>query len=318
MHALITGGAGFIGSHLARALCSRGTKVTVLDNLSSGNLANLDWHAAGQSLEFVQGDIGDEKLLNKLVKDATWIFHQAAIASVPQTIDEPWEAHRVNLEATLKLLITAKSNNIKRFVFASSSAVYGNDPRLPKTESMPVQPCSPYALQKYASEQYGVLFANLYGIPAVGLRYFNVFGPRQSFNSPYSGVIARFCTAMLKKHPPTIFGDGQQTRDFVYIDNVVNANLKAIDAPAEEVVGRVFNIASGTQISLLDLVEEINHQTAQGLSPEFHEARAGDVKHSHADIRAAQEFLGYQVSADWREGLAHTLDFYRKQLEPDA
>jgi nucleoside-diphosphate-sugar epimerase len=316
MKVLVTGGAGFIGSHLAQALCARGADVIVLDNLSTGRLSNLDWKTPSQSLNFVQGDVDNTSLLNQIVQGVDWIFHEAALASVPQTIQEPIESNRVNLGATLNLLLAAKMAGVKRFVFASSAAVYGNDPHLPKTESMAPEPCSPYALQKWAGERYASLFYVLYGLPTVCLRYFNVFGPRQAFDSPYSGVIARFCTAMLRRQAPVILGDGRQTRDFVFIDNIVNANLQAAEAPASQVAGKVFNIAGGGPVSLLELVDEINRQTGQVLRPVFRESRLGDVRHSHADITLAQQSLGYHVLVPWTRGLALTLDFYRTERGP--
>lgn len=313
MKALVTGGAGFIGSHLAQALCNQGADVVVLDNLSTGQLANLAWATQGQRLDFVQGDAGDESLLKQIVPGVDWVFHEAAMVSVPQTIQEPIESNHANLNATLKLLMAARSAGVKRFLFASSAAIYGNNPVLPKTEAMAPEPCSPYALQKWTGEQYASLFSSLYGLPTVCLRYFNVFGSRQAFDSPYSGVIARFCTAALQKQAPVIFGDGRQSRDFVFVDNIVSANLKAAEASSDRVVGKVFNIASGRSVSLLDLVAELNQQTNQVLQPSFREARSGDVRHSCADISLASKALGYQVSVPWDRGLASTLDFYRTQ-----
>jgi UDP-glucose 4-epimerase len=211
--ALVTGAAGFIGSHLAEALCRQGAAVMALDNLSTGSLANLAWRRPGDALEFVQGDAGDTTLMCKLVAGCDWIFHEAAVASVPQSVDQPLATNRDNLDATLQLLVLARDAGVKRFVFASSSAVYGDSPVSPKVESMAVAPISPYGLQKYAAERYAQLFHQLYGLPTVSLRYFNVFGPRQAFNSPYSGVIARFCTDMLAGRAPTVLGDGRQSRD---------------------------------------------------------------------------------------------------------
>lgn len=225
MKALITGGAGFIGSHLAQALCRRGAQVVVLDDLSSGGPQNLAWRSAGDDLEHVAGDARDEALLAKLVAGCDWVFHQAAVASVPQSVQQPLETNQTNLDATLKLLIAARDAGVRRFLFASSSAIYGESEVMSKHESLPTQPITPYGLQKYASERYCQLFHQLYGLPTVALRYFNVFGPRQSFNSPYAGVIARFCTAMLRGEAPVIYGDGSQSRDFVFIDNIVGRQI---------------------------------------------------------------------------------------------
>jgi len=312
MKALVTGGAGFIGSHLAEALCRRGVQVIVLDNLSSGKLTNLAWQQAGDSLELVKGDANDELLLRKVLAGCDWVFHHAALPSVPLSVSQPLESNRQNLESTLKLLVVARDAQVKRFLFASSSAIYGDSEVERKHELLPPNPLSPYALQKYASEKYGQLFHQLYGLETVGLRYFNVFGPRQSFDSPYAGVIARFCTAMLAGYSPTIFGDGRQSRDFTYIDNAVTANLLAAEAPAEKVAGKIFNVAGGKSITVLQLVEELNRQTGGQLQPRFEPARLGDVRTSLADISAAWHELGYEVKVDWREGLRRTMEFYRE------
>ena len=311
MKALVTGGAGFIGSHLAEALCRRGAQVVVLDNLSLGSLANLSWKRPGDVLEFIEGDVLDTALLQKVVPGCDWVFHEAAYPSVPWSVAEPVKSNEQNLEAALQLLVAARDAKVKRFLFASSSAVYGDSPVLPKREDMAPNPLSPYGLQKYTAETYARLFAQLYGLPTVSFRYFNVFGPRQSFNSPYSGVIARFCTTMLAQQTPAVFGDGLQSRDFVYVANVVEANLRAAEAPAERVSGRVFNVAGGQSITLLDLVAELNRLTGLSLEPRFEPARAGDVRASQADIAALQAATGYAVQVSWPEGLRHTLDFYR-------
>lgn len=311
MKALITGGAGFIGSHLAQALCRQGARVVVLDNLSTGVPHNLAWRGPGDDLELVEGDAQDEALLARLVPGCDWVFHQAAVASVPQSVAEPLDTHQHNLNATLKLLIAARDAGVGRFLFASSSAIYGESEVEAKHEDLPVQPLTPYGLQKYASERYCQLFHRLYGLPTVALRYFNVFGPRQSFNSPYSGVIARFCTAMLKGEAPAIFGDGGQSRDFVYIDNIVQANLLAAQAPAEKVAGRVFNGGTGGSVSLLQLVADINKLTGQALQPRLEPGRAGDIRHSQADVSALRRATGYEPAVSWEEGLERTLAFYR-------
>jgi len=313
MKAIVTGGAGFIGSHLAQALCRRGARVIVVDNLSLGSEANLAWRQPGDQLEFVKGDVADERLARDLVQGADWVFHEAALPSVPISVDRPLETNRDNLDAALLWLVAARDAKVRRFMFASSSAVYGNHPAPAKQEGLPPDPLSPYALQKYAAERYGQLFHQLYGLETVSLRYFNVFGPRQSFNSPYSGVIARFCTNMLQGRRPMVLGDGLQSRDFVYIDNVVAANLLAAERPAEAVAGKVFNVGGGQSINLLQLIEEINVQTAQRLEPEFGPARAGDVRSSLADISAARTDLAYMPAVSWQTGLGHTLEFYRRQ-----
>jgi nucleoside-diphosphate-sugar epimerase len=312
MKALVTGGAGFIGSHLAEALCRRGARVVVLDDLSLGNVKNLDWKRASDELEFVQGDVADEKLVKKLVPGCDWVFHEAAMPSVPRSVAEPVKSNVQNLDAALQMLVVARDAGVKRFLFASSSAIYGDTEVKSKHEQLAPNPLSPYALQKYGAEKYGQLFHRLYGLPAVSLRYFNVFGPRQAFDSPYSGVIAKFCTGMLAGKAPVIYGDGQQSRDFTYIENVVRANMLAVEAPEEKVAGKVFNIAGGQSISLLQLVAELNRLTGQSLKPQFEPIRVGDVKNSQADITAAQQALGFESKVSWQDGLERTLEFYRK------
>jgi nucleoside-diphosphate-sugar epimerase len=313
MRALVTGGAGFIGSHIAEGLCRKGAKVVVLDNLCLGSTENLAWKRAGDELEFVQGDVTDGKLVRDLVKGCDWVFHEAALPSVPMSVEKPMETNQQNLDATLQLLIAARDAKVKRFMFASSSAIYGDSDAPVKRETDMPLPLSPYALQKYAAEKYGQMFYHLYGLETVSFRYFNVFGPRQSFNSPYSGVIAKFCTLMLEGKAPTILGDGKQSRDFVSIQNVVEANLSGAEAPANMAAGRVFNIGTGSSINLLDLVDELNRQTGQNLKPTFGPARAGDVRNSQADISAARAGLGYEAKVTWQQGLEETLDFYRAQ-----
>ncbi len=310
MKALITGGAGFIGSHIAETLCRRGDQVVVVDDLSFGALANLAWRRPGDALEFIQGDCSDPVVIERALPGCDWVFHQAAVASVPLSVAKPVETNRINLTATLALLAASRAAGVKRFVFASSSAIYGDSPAPQKRETDAPAPLSPYALQKYAGERYAQLFHSAHGLETVSLRYFNVFGPRQSFNSPYSGAIARFCTAALKHEPITIFGDGGQTRDFVYVENVVQANLLAAEAPADLVAGRYFNIAGGESISLLQLVEELARLTGGVGALRFEPARAGDVRHSSADLAAARS-IGFRPTVTWQEGLARTLDFYR-------
>jgi UDP-glucose 4-epimerase len=315
MKALVTGGAGFIGSHLAEALCRRGASVVVLDDLSLGNVRNLEWKRGGDALEFVEGNVADEKLARRLMAGCDWVFHEAAMPSVPRSVAEPVKSNVQNLDAALQLLVLARDAGVKRFLFASSSAIYGDTDVPAKHEQLAPNPLSPYALQKYAAEKYGQLFHQLYGLPAVSLRYFNVFGPRQAFDSPYSGVIAKFCTGMLAGRAPVIYGDGRQSRDFTYIENVVQANILAVEAPAEKVAGRVFNIAGGQSISLLQLVEELNRLTGQTLTPVFEPPRAGDVRNSLADIAAAQQTMGYRMKVSWQDGLQRTLEFYKTPVE---
>jgi len=314
MKVIVTGGAGFIGSHLAEALCRRGAKVMVLDNLSEGSVNNLALRKGSDDLEFIQGDIRDEKLLGQILPGCTWVFHQAALTSVPKSVADPLTSHAINLDASLRLLVAARQAGVKRFLFASSSAIHGDSEAAAQHEGLPPRPASPYALQKFAAERYCQLFHQLYGMDTVSFRYFNVFGPRQSFSSPYSGVIARFCAAMLQREPPTIYGDGRQTRDFTFVDNVVAANLLAAEAPKDKVAGKVFNVGGGQNISILQLVEELNRLTGQTLSARFEPARAGDVLHSCADISAIQRAIRFQEKVTWREGLQRTFDWYRGAL----
>lgn len=313
MKALVTGGAGFIGSHITEALCRRGASVVVLDNLSLGKAENLSWKKPGDNVELVEGDIRDTALLAKIMPDVQWVFHQGALPSVPRSVSSPQETNANNLEGTLNVLVAARDAGVKRLMFASSSSIYGNADARSKHEGLPPQPLSPYALQKYGGERYAQLFHQLYGFETVSLRYFNVFGPRQAFDSPYSGVIAKFCTSMLAGQAPVIFGDGSQARDFTFVDNAVAANLCAAEAPAEKAAGKFFNVACGDSIDLLRLVKDLNQLTGQQLQPRFEPRRVGDVLHSLADISAARECLGYEIQVSWEEGLRRTLEYYRQQ-----
>jgi UDP-glucose 4-epimerase len=311
MNILVTGGAGFIGSHLAEALCRRGARVRVLDNLSGGNRRNLDWRRTGDELDFVEGDIRDLPLVRRLVAGCDWVFHEAAVASVPRSVEDPIGTNEQNLTGTLNVLVAARDARVKRLVFASSSAIYGASAALAQKESDPPDPRTPYALQKYAGERYGQMFQQLYQLETVALRYFNIFGPRQAFDSPYSGVIAKFCTACLHGDVPTIFGDGGQTRDFAHVDNAVFANLLAAEAPGERVAGRVFNVGVGQCRSVRELWQALRALVGRAVTPKFAPARAGDIPHSLADLSAAEQDLGYQVRVGWEEGLRRTLEFYQ-------
>ncbi|HOK76439.1 MAG TPA: SDR family oxidoreductase [Verrucomicrobiota bacterium] len=311
MNALVTGGAGFIGSHIAEALCRRGHWVRVLDNLTTGNLQNLGWRQPGDEINFVEGDIRDMELVTRVVQGCDVVFHEAAVASVPRSVEDPVGTNDHNLNGTLIVLTAAREARVRRFVFASSSAVYGASTAACQKENDALDPLSPYALHKAAGEQYCRMFWRLYGLETVALRYFNIFGPRQAFDSPYSGVIAKFCTAFLEKTAPTIFGDGQQTRDFSYVANVVHANLLAAEAPAERVAGRVFNVGSGNARSVLDLWNTLSSLTGFCPSLQFAPARAGDVRHSVASLDIARRELGYEVQVGWEEGLRRTLEYYR-------
>jgi nucleoside-diphosphate-sugar epimerase len=308
MRALVTGGAGFIGSHLAEALHGRGAKVVILDNLSAGSVENLAW--ARGAVELVQGDICDRALVRKLVRGSDWVFHLGACASVPYSVEHPEATNRENLDAVLALLSESRDAGVKRFVFSSSSAVYGNRPT-PAEETDPVNPLSPYALQKYAADRYVQMFHSLYRTPVVALRYFNVFGPRQSYDSPYSGVIARFCDALLDGETPKIFGTGEQSRDFVSVHDVVQANLLA--AERDEALGGVFNIGRGESTSVVELLRVLNRVNGTSLAPEFHPARPGEILFSCANITSARRTLGFEPKVGLEEALAETLEFYRKQ-----
>jgi UDP-glucose 4-epimerase len=312
MKALVTGGAGFIGSHLSRALCGLGARVLILDDLSHGSLGNLAWSRPTDAVDFVEGSVADAPLVRRLVAGCDWVFHEAALVSVPDSVQRPLASHEVNTSATLTLLVAARDAAVKRFVFASSCAIYGDDATPAKREDLPPRPLTPYALQKYASERYGQLFHALYGLETVSLRYFNVFGPRQSASSPYAGVIAKFCACFLAGERPTIFGDGGQSRDFVFVDDIVEANLQAARQPAELVAGKVFNVGTGESRTLLDLLAGLRRLTGQQLEPVFEEARPGDIRTSLADLRSARAALAFEPRTGWDEGLARTLEFQRE------
>ena len=313
MKALVTGGAGFIGSHITQQLCAKGASVIVVDNMSLGDLNNLAWKSAGDDVEFVKGEAGDSELMSKLLQGVDWVFHEGALPSVPRSVKEPVQSNHHNLDTTLNLLVAARDAGVKRFLFASSSSIYGDIEEEYKHEELPPNPLSPYGLQKYGSEKYCQLFYKLYGFETVALRYFNVFGPRQAFDSPYSGVIAKFCTLMLKGESPLIFGDGEQSRDFTFIDNVVSANLLAAEAPAEKVAGEIFNPATGRSISVNKLLADLNGLLGSGIQAQYEPPRTGDIRSSLADISKAKERFNYEVLVTWEEGLAKTLDFYREQ-----
>lgn len=313
MKALVTGGAGFIGSHLAEALCRRGDTVTVLDDLSSGTLENLAWCGPAHDLEFVEGDAGDDALLRQLIQGCDCVFHLAGMPSVQRSINAPLESNRRNLDTALHLFIAARDAGVRRVVFASSSSVYGEAEAEPHSETSGPQTLSPYALQKYAAEQYAQLFHRLYALPVVTLRYFNVFGPRQDYESPHAGVVARFCKAVLHSRPITIYGDGQQSRDFTYIDNVISANLLAAAAPEEKIAGRIFDCATGQSVSVLELADALAELSGKPLAQSQKPSRVGDIRDSRANISAIESELGYRVLVNWKEGLRRTLDCYRLQ-----
>jgi len=312
-HYLVTGGAGFIGSHLVEELIRRGEQVRVLDNLSSGKRRNLA-HIPG--VEFLDGDLVDPAACARATEGVEYVLHQAAIPSVPRSVKDPVTSNRSNIDGTLNILVAARDAGVKRLVYAGSSSAYGDTPTQPKHEEMPTNPLSPYALQKLVGEQYGQMFTRLYGLETVTIRYFNVFGPRQDPGSPYSGVISLFSTAVLEGRQPTIYGDGGQTRDFTYVANVVDGVLRACHAP--EVVGEVINVATGGRISLNDLLQVMNGLVGTSLSPLYADARQGDVRDSQADITKARTRLGYTPLVSLEEGLRRTLEWARSESSVGA
>ncbi|MEZ5940350.1 MAG: SDR family oxidoreductase [Planctomycetaceae bacterium] len=306
---LVTGGAGFIGSHIATRLVKLGCKVKVLDNLCTGNLENLK--GVLNSIEFVEGDVSDPEAVASAVDDVELVFHQAALASVPLSIDRPLDTHVACVTGTVNVLDAARKAGVKRVVYAASSSAYGNSPIMPKRESHVPEVLSPYAAAKLAGELYCESFAASYDIETVRLRYFNVFGPRQDPKSPYSAVIPLFADALLNGKTPRIYGSGEQSRDFVFVENVVNANLLAATAP--NVSGRVFNVASGSTISIVELLRLICDLMGKSFAPDFMPPRVGDVLHSSADISLTEKHLGYSVHYGLYEGLKQTLDYYCAQ-----
>ena len=307
-HYLVTGGAGFIGSHLAEELVRRGQTVRVVDNLATGKRQNL---AHLPTVEFLQGDLADLDVARRAVDGVDYVLHQAAIPSVPRSVQDPITSNRANIDASLNVLVAARDAGVRRVVYAGSSSAYGNTPTLPKVETMPTAPLSPYALQKLVAEQYCQMFTALYGLETVTTRYFNVFGPRQDPSSPYSGVISLFISALCEGRQPKIYGDGEHTRDFTYIANVVDGVLRA--ATAEGASGEVINVAVGGRISLNHLFKTVRDLVGATVEPIYAEPRPGDVKDSQADISKARRLLGYEPAVSFEEGLNHTVAWYRAQ-----
>jgi nucleoside-diphosphate-sugar epimerase len=312
---LITGIGGFIGSSIARALLSRGEAVRGLDNFSTGKKENLA-EIAGR-IEVHEADITDLDAMRRACKGVDFVLHQAAIPSVPKSVLDPLGSNRANVDGTVNVLIAARDAKAKRVVYAASSSAYGDTPTLPKREGMKPDPISPYAVAKLASEHYMVSFFRCYGLETVCLRYFNIFGPRQDPSSPYSGVLAKFITQMLKGEQPTIFGDGEQSRDFTYIDNAVNANLLACKADASKAAGEVFNVATGRRVTLNETFKALQPLTSYSGQVKYGPARGGDVKHSLADVSKAEAGLGYRPTVDFEEGLRRTVEWYRKEIVAD-
>jgi nucleoside-diphosphate-sugar epimerase len=308
---LITGVAGFIGSSLARAVLAQGDTVRGIDNLSTGKRQNLA-EISGQ-IDFREADLLDLDAVRTACSDVDYIFHEAAIPSVPKSVADPLGSNRANIDATVHLLIAARDAKVKRVVYAASSSAYGDTPTLPKHEGMTPNPISPYAVAKLASEYYMTSFYRCYGLETVCLRYFNIFGPRQDPNSPYSGVLAKFITQMLNGEQPTILGDGRQSRDFTYIDNTVEANLLAMKAPASQAAGQVFNVATGTRVDLNETFQLLKNIIGYTGDVKYGPERAGDVKHSLADLSRIEQHLGYKPKVSFEEGLRRTVEWYRGQ-----
>jgi len=307
---VVTGGGGFIGSHIVEELLRRNEIVRVIDNFSTGKWENIEPFEGGA--EIIEADIAEGKNLPRFLEGADYVIHQAAIPSVPKSILDPVKSHHANVNGTLQLLNASREANVKRVVYASSSSVYGDSPTLPKHEGMMPNPLSPYGAQKLFAEIYCQVFSRAYGLETVSLRYFNVFGPRQDSTSQYSGVLALFIPAVLQSKRPTIYGDGLQSRDFTYVQNVVEANLVACTVPG--VAGQVFNVACGDRITVNSMLQQINKITGKDIAPIYADPRPGDIKHSQADITRAKEHLGYQPKISFEEGLRNTIEWYRRNL----
>jgi len=307
---LVTGGAGFIGSNLVDELLRRGHRVRVLDNLSTGRPENLA--AVRERIDFFNADICNLETIRPCFAGVDYVLHLAALPSVPRSVADPISANRVNIEGTLNVLLAAREAGVKRVVFAASSAAYGDNPILPRVESHEPRPLSPYALTKVAGEYYCQIFTRLYGVEAVALRYFNIFGPRQDPHSQYTGVLSKFITAYIKGTTPTIFGDGEQSRDFTYIDNVVDATLRACIAP--DAPGKVINVGVGGRFTLNQTIALLDQIFGKQVTPRYDPPRSGDVLHSQADISLARQVLGYEPKVPYEQGLKKTVEWYRAEL----
>src|SRR5712691_8994565 len=307
MRYLVTGGAGFIGSNTVDELVSRGHSVVVLDDLSSGKEDNLA--EIRNKITFIKGSVTDIEVVRKAMHEAEYVLHLAARTSVPRSVKDPIETNRINIDGALNVLVAARDAKVKRVVFAASSSAYGETPTLPKAETMQPQPISPYGVTKYVGELYGQAFGRCYGLENVALRYFNIFGPRQDPGSPYSGVLAKFCTAFLENTQPVVFGDGEQTRDFTYVENAVQANLLTCEAP--NVTGKVFNVGCGRRVSLNQVLEALGKITGKTLEAKYDPPRDGDIRDSQADIAQAREYLGYDPQVSFEDGLARTVEWYQ-------
>ena len=308
MRYVVTGGAGFIGSNLVDELVRRGESVVVLDDLSAGKEDNIA--EIRNKISFIKGSINDIEAVRRSMQEADYVIHLAARTSVPRSIKDPLETNRVNIEGALNVLLAARDTKVKRIVLAASSSAYGETPTLPKVETMPPEPISPYGVTKYVAELYAQMFGRVYDLQNVSLRYFNVFGPRQDPGSPYSGVLSKFCTAFLQGAEPVVFGDGEQTRDFTYVDNVVQATLKACEVPAAS--GRVINVGTGARISLNATLELLREISGSRLKAKYEPPRDGDIRDSQADIMLGRELLDYQPTVDFAEGLRRTFAWYQE------
>lgn len=305
---LVTGGAGFIGSSLVRGLLKQGKRVRVMDNLSTGSLSNLK--DVLDKIEFIEGDIRNLHAIQEASGNIKYIFHQAAVPSVPRSIENPADSNQSNIDGTLNVLLAARDQGAQRVIYAGSSSVYGDAPELPKKEDMKPYPMSPYAVTKLAGEYYCKVFSGIYGLETVITRYFNVFGPRQNPESQYAAVIPKFIDAYLKGNPPTIFGDGEQTRDFTFVDNVVHANILCIKV--KKTKGEIINIAASSRVSLNELITILEKITGRDIDPVYTEPRKGDVRHSLADISSAEELIGYKPIVDLEQGLRKTIQWMQK------
>ena len=310
---LVTGGAGFIGSHLVEELIARGHSVRIADNFATGKHENIPTRG---DIDLVEGDVADGDVARRAVAGCDYVLHQAAIPSVPRSVKDPIGSHRANVDATLSVLVAARDAGVKRLVFAGSSSVYGNAAALPKREDMQPAPLTPYALQKLTSEQYCAMFTQLYGFETVTTRYFNVFGPRQQPGSPYSGVISLFVEALVSGRAPLVHGDGGQTRDFTYVEDVVRGVLMCCEA--DGVAGEVMNVAGGGRVSLLDLIAALQDILGESTAPTFGPPREGDVRDSQADITKARRLLGYEPSVRFQDGLRKTVEWYKSRPQPAA
>jgi UDP-glucose 4-epimerase len=314
MRYLVTGGAGFIGSNTVDELVRRGHGVVVLDDLSSGKEENLA--DVRTKITFMKGSITDVETVQKAMHQAEYVIHLAARTSVPRSVKDPIDTNRINVEGTLNVLVAARDNRVKRVVFAASSSAYGETPTLPKKESMQPLPISPYGVSKYVGELYAQAFGRCYGLENVCLRYFNIFGPRQDPDSPYSGVLSRFTNAFLQDEPPVVFGDGEQSRDFTYVDNAVQANVLACEAPAAS--GYVFNIGTGDRYTLNETLEILRRLSGKRVQAKYEPPREGDIRDSQADITAARDVLGYDPAVRFEEGLEKTYEWYREASAKSA